>query len=517
MKKMLISLGASLLLFTNANAGIPVIDGAGIAQGNVQMALDESLDQLMQEFGKKLEEASLSEGLKTGDASIKGQQAYDTAVKQASEFGGAYGKDAANILQSCFDISLPSFSAGLGIKGLDFCGIDSLDNMRKNYMKGKSTSFDQQTLDKFYEKMTQTPGVKYRGKNVGSMIGDCIPGLGVNCEKTNKEIAEKEAKNGTTNGVSSNAAMKSQIEAIAKAKENEVDENGVEKDKVCVRNEQTGVTTKDLSCTQTNLKGFIENDKIKSDLNTSSSKLAGEVNKEQIKNDMKVTAEKSMQKLTDRNNEFRDIRDDYNIKYNPSKFAIDDVKAIGEDATYSKMKVKNELTMDTTMYIVPQIKDDKFTFGKYGIDNYNQAISDFNNITLTDPDGATKTGGDKDSVKKTVDRLGGITPFASALYGYEGIISVMAKNIYSNGEENGEVGRELAIINGLKGNMYQTLILNQQLENKARSDYNIRIKEFDKLSADNDAINSNLEMIQHQNSLIINLLTELNNNIKKLK
>jgi hypothetical protein len=65
--------------------------------------------------------------------------------------------------------------------------------------------------------------------------------------------------------------------------------------------------------------------------------------------------------------------------------------------------------------------------------------------------------------------------------------------------------------------MYQTLMLNQQLENKARSDYNIRIKEFDKLSADNDAINSNLEMIQHQNSLIINLLTELNNNIKKLK
>ena len=39
---------------------------------------------------------------------------------------------------------------------------------------------------------------------------------------------------------------------------------------------------------------------------------------------------------------------------------------------------------------------------------------------------------------------------------------------------------------------------------------------FDKLSADNDAINSNLEMIQHQNSLIINLLTELNNNIKIL-
>ena len=97
------------------------------------------------------------------------------------------------------------------------------------------------------------------------------------------------------------------------------------------------------------------------------------------------------------------------------------------------------------------------------------------------------------------------------------MVSVIAKNIYSNGEENGEVGRELAIINGLKGNMYQTLMLNQQLENKARSDYNIRIKEFDKLSADNDAINSNLEMIQHQNSLIINLLTELNNNIKKLK
>jgi hypothetical protein len=46
------------------------------------------------------------------------------------------------------------------------------------------------------------------------------------------------------------------------------------------------------------------------------------------------------------------------------------------------------------------------------------------------------------------------------------MVSVMAKNIYSNGEENGEVGRELAIINGLKGNMYQTLMLNQQLEKK---------------------------------------------------
>ena len=42
-------------------------------------------------------------------------------------------------------------------------------------------------------------------------------------------------------------------------------------------------------------------------------------------------------------------------------------------------------------------------------------------------------------------------------------------------------------------------------------------KEFDKLSADNDMINNNLELIQNQNAILINLLTDLNNNIKKLQ
>ena len=512
MKKIIGAMSLSVIFALSAKA-IPVADTTTALQISVEQALDKGLQQ----FQKMLEEASLTEGLTTGDASIKGQQAYDAAIKQASEFGGAYGKDAANIMKSCFDISLPSFSAGLGIKGLDFCGIDSLDNMRKSYMKGKSTSFDQETLDKFQEKISKTPGVKYNGKPLGSIIGDCVAGIGKNCKDLNKKLVEDELKNGTTNGVSSVAATKAVAEKIANAKENELDENGIEKDQICERNEQTGATTEEIACNKTTVTSTLETQKNASDLNSSSSKLSGEGSKEEIKTNMKITNNKLMQKTTDRNNDFREIRDNYNIKYNPSKFAIEDVKAIGADSTYSKMKTKDELKLDTTMYIVPQIQDDKFTFGKYGVDNYNQAISDFNNITLTDPDGATKTGGDKDSVKKTVDRLGGITPFSSALYGYEGMVSVMAKNIYSNGEENGEVGRELAIINGLKGNMYQTLMLNQQLENKARSDYNIRIKEFDKLSADNDAINSNLEMIQHQNSLIINLLTELNNNIKKLK
>ncbi len=520
-KKILLSVSTILLLSTNSKAsGIPTVDVAAIQTSVQQMAQDFSLDQAMQEFQKKLEEASLKEGLMTGNASIKGQQAYDTALKNASSFGGAYGKDAANIMKSCFDISLPSFSAGLGIKGLDFCGIDSLDNMRKSFMKGKSTSFDQETLDKFKEKMSTIPGTKVNGKVMGSKVADCVPGLASNpkkCEADNKKIIEKELKEGTTNGAASVAATREVAKTIVEAKEGEKDEVGNAKDEICTRDEKTGGTTASVACNQSTVQTLMNINEKEEDLNSSSSILTGQSDVDNIKKNMRIVNENSMKKATDRNNEFFAVRDDYNIKYNPSVFAIEDVNTNGGNATYNRLKAQDQLSLDTTMYIVPQIKDDKFTFGKYGIDNYDQAINDFNNIELTDPEGQVKANGDKDSVKKTINRLGGVTPFSSALYGYEGIVSVMAKNLYSNGEENGELGRELAIINGLKGTMYQTLMLNQQLENKARADYNIRVKEFDKLSADNDMINNNLELIQNQNAMLIKLLTDLNNNIKKLQ
>lgn len=520
MKKSLVSLLILGTFYSNANAGIPVIDGTANVAAAAGRALDEALNQAMQQFNKMLEEASLTEGITTGNASVKGQQAYDAALKNASEFGGAYGNDAKNIMTSCFDISLPSFSAGLGIKGLDMCGLDSLDNMRKTAMKGKSTSFDQQTLDRFKEKMGITPGTKTIAKPRGSSIGDCIPGVGADaktCKEMNEKVAAKEARQGLSDGgVASNAGVASVAKAISKGKATEKDENNIAKNEACSQNEMQGPTTKDLACTATTVSAIENADKEMAEISSESSRLTN-VDPKNVEETMLKTINKRKTDATDRVNAHIDVRDEYNKKFNPSKFAVTDPESLGTNSTYKRLESRNQLNLEPTMYLVPQFKDEKFTFGKYGIDNYKDAINDFNNITLTDPEGNVKAGGDTESVKKTVDRLGGITPFSSALYGYEGMVSVMAKDIYSNGQENGEVGRQMAIIDGLKGNMFQTLLLNQQLENQARTDYNIRIKEFDKISYDNDLMNNNLELIQNQNGMIIQLLTELNNNIQKLR
>lgn len=462
-------------------------------------------------FTENLTSANLTNQLMSGQASLNGNKAMDAAMA----YGGEYGKDTKNLLNDCLGLKIPSFSKGLGLDGLGFCGMDVLTDKVQSLMKDNSKSVqpDKQQNKNVVEEKKELPVEKEKTVygTIDSSKENCNEAIDSKC-KTKKEASVKyEKANGVNkHGGSSTNALKT-ITGKINSDIDPNDPNDLE-NKVCLNNELTNGTTEGYSCKKDILKDFEYQEQTNSDITNNNSKFIDSSARD-IRENVLKSNEKFAEAITSRVNTSREIRDDYNIRYNPSTIAIKDVETMGENSFYKRNA--EYLTNDPTIYIVPTLKDNQFGLNKYGLDKYKDANTQFGKLEITDNEDNVVQ--DSDSISKTVDRLGGVTPFSSALYGYDVSLSVMSKNIYKNeGGEQGTSGREMALINGLKGVMFQTMMLNQQLENQNRTNYNIRIKEFDKISQDNDNINNKLEQIQNQNSMVIELLKEMNTNLRKI-
>lgn len=466
-------------------------------------------------FHESLTELSLENQVLSTQAGLNGNKAYDTALTQASKLGGAYGDDMKGMMESCFNIDLPDFSKMLGLNGMSFCGMDGIKGMYNTAMKDKSGTVQKENINKVTEKkdLTNEQEAVVYGK-VDSSKNNCNELQDESCKDKVKESVKYEKEHGVDQyGDSSTNAVK----AMASKTNSEINPENKQdiEDKVCVNNELINGTTEGYSCKKDILQDLEKQEKTNSEISNNTSKLI-DASERDVRENMLNANESFAESVTSRINTSREIRNDYNIRYNPNTVVFKDVETMGENSFYKRNA--EYLTNDPTLYIVPTLKDKEFTIGKFGLDNYKEASIQFGKLKIEDVDGNVLE--DSSSIKATIDRLGGVTPFTSALYGYDVSLSVMAKSIYdgtsAKSGEQGEIGREMAIINGLKGTMYQSMLINQQLENQNRANYNIRIKEFDKISQDNDNINNKLEQIQNQNALVIDLLKEMNVSLKKI-
>lgn len=466
-------------------------------------------------FHESLTELSLENQVLSTQAGLNGNKAYDTALTQASKLGGAYGDDMKGMMESCFNIDLPDFSKMLGLNGMSFCGMDGIKGMYNTAMKDKSGTVQKENINKVTEKkdLTDEQAQVVYATSDGSKE-NCNELFDSSCKEKKEESLKQEKEHGVSkNGNTTTNAAKSMASKI----NSEINPENKEdlEDKICLNNELNNGTTEGYVCKKDVVQDFGKQEENNTEIANNNSKLI-DASERDVRENMIKSNEAFAEAITNRINISREIRDDYNIRYNPNTMVFKDVETMGENSFYKRNS--EYLTNDPTLYIVPTLKDKEFTIGKFGLDNYKEASTQFSKLKIEDVDGNVLE--DSSSIKSTIDRLGGVTPFTSALYGYDISLSVMAKSIYdgtaAKSGEQGEIGREMAIINGLKGTMYQSMLINQQLENQNRANYNIRIKEFDKISQDNDNINNKLEQIQNQNALVIDLLKEINVSLKKI-
>lgn len=507
------SLKALMIVFalTNADAAYSGMSGGEFAaiQGGFNQATNSFNQMMTNEITGKWTQVGVSDSLNGAKATADGNVLKEQAFSQAEKYGGAYGKTAANAISDCFNFDLPSLNLGAGFGLPNFCGMDALmGSPLGNMMKGKATTIQPlANNNNQVENKVDTPkGVATQPKSDNAKK-NCTVGVNKDCAEKLKSAAIEERKSGVGKGGSSSTlAVKQEAQIIAYDEETEKN--------ICSDNEWNDGTTKSYACRKDVVDDVITYDDYKNGLLTGDSKLLDATEKE-VRANMVETNEKIAIDSTNRVNLSREIRDEYNLKYNPSVLAIEDVTNMKEESYYTRNK--DNLTKDPSLYIVPVVDSEnkQFSFAKFGIEKYKEAITSFNNLQITDVN--NKPIESKEQVKANLERLGGITPFSSSLYGYEASLAAMANDIYGKDGEQGDVGRQMAILNGLKGNMYQSVMINQQLENKARSDYNINIKQFTKLSQSIDAMNNKLEQMENQNAAILSVLKEISYSLKKIE
>lgn len=462
-------------------------------------------------FHETLTELSLENQVLSTQAGFNGNKVYDTVMNKAGDLGGPYSEELSGIMDSCFGLDLPDFSKSLGLNGISFCGIGDLSSIVGKEVKKRTASIQSEGDNELTE-APKKPATVVMGKTDSSKT-NCNEQIDKNCSTKQKEDRADELKHGVNKngGTSTNALKVASEEVFNKMNP----DNPEDDDAICVHNELNNGSTEAYACKKDIVSDMEKQRLLKVEAANNTSKLIDASEREVRKNVLK-TNETFAESITDRVNTSREIRDDYNIKYNPNKVVYQDVEKFGERSFY-KMN-KEFLTQDPTLYIVPMVKDNKFAIGKYGLDNYEKAEKEFTKMKIEDVDGNVLE--DSTQIKQTINRLGGVTPFTSALYGYDASLSIMAKNVYDGtaekAGEQGAIGREMAVISGLKGVMYQSMMINQQLENMNRANYNIRLKEFDKISSDNDNLNNKLEQIQNQNALVIDLLKDISTSLKKM-
>lgn len=494
---------------TNAEAAYSGMSGAEFAriQGGFESASKAATETLNTQLTKFSVQDNLMGAKASADSSFLKTQAND----MAKQYGGEYGTDAMDIAQSCFNI--PSFNYGIGNAfDFNFCGMNTLMGKAKALVKGYADSIfpPAETPRTEVEKKVETPkGVPTQTK-ANNSIKNCIEGVDKGCSSSMKEAAISEKSKGSgPGGNSTTMAVKQLTKPIAY--DSDKPEN-----QICVDTEWNDGTTASYTCRKDAVDSLIENDEKRNELISGNSKLLDSSEKE-VRQNMIKSNEKIETLATDRINTLKELRDDYNVKYNPSILAVNDVETLKENSFYERNK--DMLTKDPTMYIVPVVDEEtkQFSFTKFGLEKYKDGLTSFNNLQITDSN--NKPLETKEQVKTNIERMGGITPFSSALYGYEASLSTMANDVFDSVKqtEKGEVGRDMAILSGLKGVMFQSVMLNQQLENKARSDYNMNVKQFSKLSQDNDSIKNNLEQIQNQNTAILAVLKEISASLKKIE
>lgn len=491
LNKIILSLGLSSILFTNANAyswnpaaQIAADEVSNAAQWGVEVSFYESLEEYWNQF-------SLQNSILSGKITADSNKAYDQVMGKASEIGGAYSGELAGIMDSCFNFKLPDFSAGLGLDGLDFCGIGDVNSILKKVTKSKSDNVKGTDKNKVSEPKVAPVGTPPDPKTDSSK-NNCNPDTDPGCKESQQKIVEKLDKNGRDSAgsvptsYSKPKASQAYFSNAPLATDNQLNDGSAE--------------------TQSQLKHIVDDmgevTKSNGELLSDSSPLLDLSQPEDVKVNMVKNNDKKSEMANDRINENLDNRDTFNMYYRPDTLVLKD-PALLDNSWYSRNT--SDLGNYPVKYIVPSVKDDEagkqFNITPYSLDNYRAGADEITKI---------------EGIETVIKNSGGITPFTSSYAGYIAAKDVMAENIAKNGEDQGSLGRETAMINGLKGIMYQMMLTNKNIEDFSNVTYEINKRNQTKISADNDELKYQLSQMQQQNMMIIIQLKEIAGYLKTI-
>lgn len=422
-------------------------------------------------FQETLSEFELTNTILSGQLGFNGNKTYETTMNKVTEIGGAYGEELAGIMDKCFNVDIPSFSKALGLDGLDFCGIGDVQSIVKKVVKKKSDEIK----DDGKTTVGKTVTIKIKQNDV---IDTCNERTDESCAKKIGEIGKREYKSGSS-------------------KDGTVSEHGVKlvgshnytnKLGYCDDNELNRGTLEFYACRQDVLNS-IERYHNYEDSNNQSANVVTGLDINEVKRKDTLDNEKIITRSKNAINLSKTIRDEYNIRYRPSTTVIEDPKNM--DYPWFSKSNEDEIRNNPTLFITTNIGQNGLESNMYGLDDYLTVLNETKDI------------------ESLINKTGGYTPFLASYLNYKNSTEMMSKHMYSGDGEKGDLGRQVAMIEGLKSLSLQVTILTQQLENQERTNYNINIKKFNKLSADNDKLIEINTKMMNQNALLLNKIDEL--------
>jgi len=440
-------------------------------------------------------------------ASINGQKTYNAARDTISSMGGTYGKEVTSLLESCFDIpSIPSFDLGFDLDGIDFCGIGDVNDIMGKAMKGKADAVKGKDESNLTEPDEARSGEPIDPKKDGSR-SNCIEEFGSGCKEMKEKLIKEDlkggiGKEGTTNTIVLKECAINNYYSFG---------NDTVDGTICVENSLTDGTTKGYCCRKDIVDAGGEYKETKENIISNNSKIL-DSNEDQIRLNVIEDNEDFIESATSRINNSRDMRNEYNMRFNPDTLIHRDPKKMKNGNSWYERN-ERDLKKYPQVYIIPEVSkvgdgDKALSINTVGLDTYKNAFKKLDSLS------------EYMDVDPTVyaTRLGGITPLTSSILGYKAMNAVMANTIYKEeGKYDGEqgfIGREMAMINGLKGVMYQSMLITQSMDSFSRMYYNTEKNKFNKLSADNDSIKNKLNQMQQQNLMMINILKDISESLK---